>query len=136
MKINEVPQDVDPSYQGGKRLCYAVDDQGKYVQAFSAGWSAEQTVKGLAWKVIEAELVALRARVRVGRASALRYFMRLRQMDCGLLAQNMGLWRVRVWWHLRPTVFAKLSEAWLTRYADCLEIPVDRLRTYKGEDGI
>ena len=108
---------------GGKRLCYAVDDQGRYVQAYSSGWSAEQTVKGLAWKAIDAELSVLRERLGGGRISPLRYFMRARQMDLSLLASNMGLWRIRVWWHLRPRVFASLSERWLLAYADCLDVP-------------
>jgi hypothetical protein len=128
MKIHEVPQDQDPSYQGGKKICYAVDDQGKFVKTHTSGWTVEETVKGLAWKVIEEDLEKTMTLVKEGRLSLLNYYMKLRQMDSKLLAQNMGLsvWRVR--WHLRPRVFKKLKEEWLQRYSDCLEVPVETLR--------
>jgi hypothetical protein len=136
MKVTEVPQDLDPSYEGGKRLCYAVDESGKIVEAHSSGWQVEETVKSLAWKVINQELAATRLRVRAGRASNLEYFMKRRQMDPHMLALNMGISKLRVYWHLRPRVFRNLNEAWLRQYSSCLEIPVEQLRNYRGEGDV
>lgn len=133
MKTNEVPQDQDPAFEGGKKLCYALGEDGRYVTAQSSGWQVEATVKELAWQVLRADLEATRVRVGTGEASALEYFMKLRQMDTWLLAQNMGISRLRVRWHLRPRRFATLNAKWLARYAECLAVDVAVLRGFRGE---
>jgi len=66
--------------------------------------------------------------VLAGTASPLAWFMTMRQMDARLLAQNLGISTLRVWLHLRPGVFARLSQTWLSRYADCLDISVASLK--------
>lgn len=132
MKTQDVPQDLDPAFEGNKKLCYALDAAGKFVPVHTSGWDVEAVVKDVAWQVIHADLERTRLAVREGRASALEYFMKARQMDRLLLAQNMGLSPLRVWWHLRPRVFKKLSMAWLERYAACLDVSVENLRSFAG----
>ncbi len=39
MKVKEVPQDIT-YYEGVKRACYALNDEGKYVIVPSTGWSS------------------------------------------------------------------------------------------------
>jgi len=136
MKVKDVPQDHDPSYEGLTKLCYALDENGRFVPTSTDGWHVEETVKGLAWKVIEKDLADTRAEIRAGLLSPLAFFMKARQMDPALLAQNMGTFTWRVKRHLKPAVFVKLSDQWLSRYADILEVPVALLRDYKGDDGI
>lgn len=134
MKVKDVPQDHDPSYEGLTKLCYALDDNGRFVPTATDGWHVEETVKTLAWQVIEKDLAETRALVRSGQASPLAYFMKARQMDPLLLAQNVGTFVWRVKRHLRPQIFQKLNASWLERYARCLEVPVELLRDYKGDD--
>jgi hypothetical protein len=128
MKTHEIPQDQDAAYEGGKRLCYAVDGQGLIVAAHSSGWEVEEVVKGVAWKVIEDDLAKTRQAVQAGEASALEYYMKVRMMTPRLLSQNIGIstWRVRL--HLRRRGFARLSDRWIVRYATCLDVPVERLQ--------
>lgn len=135
MKIEDVPQDQDPAFEGGTKICYAVNPLGQIVPVRSSGWQTEAVVKDIAWQVIERELATCRARVLSGQASALEYFMKARQMDVALLAQNMGYitWRVR--WHLRPKVWAKINARILQRYATCLEVPAHRLQDVSGLEG-
>lgn len=133
MKLKDVPQDKDPSYEGATKLCYAIDDNGRFVKASTNGWAVEETVKSLAWQAIEKDLESTRGQVRTGKTSALAYFMKVRQMDVKLLSQNMETSYLRTWWHLRPNTFKKLSPAWIQKYSDCLDIPVETLRSYKGE---
>lgn len=133
MKVNEVPQDLDPSYEGLTKVCYAVDQNGKFTRVQSSGWTAEETVKGLAWEKIHRELARAAKLVREGKASPLYYFMIARQMDIGLLAQNMGISGLRLRWHMRPAVFARLNATWLSRYADCFEISEAQLSSFKGD---
>jgi hypothetical protein len=132
MKTREVPQDMDPSFAGGKKICYAVDADGKYVQVKTSGWAVEAEAKDLAWKSIESGINQCRERVLRGEASALEYFMKLRQMDAQLLAGNMNMFTWRVKWHLRPSRFRKLSARWVERYAQCLDVPASALRDFKG----
>ncbi len=134
MKKNDVPQDQDPAFEGGKKICYAVGDDGRFEAAQSSGWQVEAAVKEVAWKVIHADLERTRSAVASGLASPLEYFMKLRQMDPGLLAQNMGVMQWRVRRHLRPRVFRGLNARWVARYAECLDIEPARLREYKGKE--
>ena len=55
MKVNEVPQDIT-YYEGEKRACYALNDEGKYVVVTSTGWNAEDVVNGLAVDELAAAL--------------------------------------------------------------------------------
>jgi hypothetical protein len=135
LKVNEVPQDNDPTYNGQRRLCYAVNDQGRIGPAHSSGWQVETTVKSLAWQAIQSDIQFTLQRVRVQEASPLEYFMKLRMMDSKLLAQNMNLWRWRVWWHLRPRVFRRLSIHWLERYARVLNIELVDFKKIGDEVG-
>jgi hypothetical protein len=133
MKIKDVPQDHDASYEGAKKLCYALNDEGQFVSTTTDGWQVEEIVKSLAWQEIEKDLRLTSERVARGQASPLEYFMKLRQMDISLLAANMEIsyWRVR--WHLRPNVFRQLGSEWLLRYSECLDISIEKLREYLGE---
>ena len=135
MKLKDVPQDNDLSYEGAKKLTYAQDESGKFVATTSNGWHVEETVKSLAWKVIEADLEETRKLLIQNKTSALEYFMKLRQMDPLLLSQNMDISLLRVKWHLRPGVFKRLNPSWIQKYADCLEISVETLRSYNGQNG-
>jgi len=132
MKRTDVPQDKDSTYEGHVKLCYAVDENGRYVPVTTTGWDVEKAVKDVAWLAIERDLETVRAEVAAGRASALKYFMTARQMDAQLLALNMGMWTWRVKWHLRPRVFSRLSDEWVNRYADCLDVEAKRLREFRG----
>ena len=134
MKLKNVPQDADPTYEGAKKLCYALDENGQFKTATTNGWSVEATVKNLAWQNIEKDLEKTRQQVRSGELSPLGFFMKFRQMDTSLLAQNMGISSWRVKWHLRPRVFRGLPAPWLKKYSDCLEIPVETLKNYTGQE--
>ncbi len=134
MKADEVPQD-DSVLEGRLRACYALDAQGHYVVVASRGWEVERIVNEHARDALREGLEAVRLRVVAGKASALAYHMTARQMDCRLLAANTGLSRFRVRRHLRPGVFARLSQAMLERYAHALGLSVAELRRLPGADG-
>jgi hypothetical protein len=70
MKVNEVPQDIT-YYEGEKRACYALNDEGKYVIVPSCGWSAEEVVNGLAVAELAANLEKTRQEVLKGLKSPL-----------------------------------------------------------------
>lgn len=128
MKVNEVPQDIT-YYEGEKRACYALNDEGKYVVVTSTGWSAEEVVNGLAVEELAAQLEETRKAVLAGLKSPLCYYMELRQMNPDILAKTAGMAVFRVKRHFRPDVFNKLKPSVLDRYAKALAITLEELKT-------
>jgi hypothetical protein len=135
MKTRDVPQQPENSMLAGyQRACYAVDDQGRYVVVGSVGWEVENVVNAQANDEVRAQIAAALAQARRGETSPLAYHMARRQMDPGMLAAYAGFSRLRIRWHLRPGVFARLPERILRRYADALKLPLAELRALPAED--
>jgi hypothetical protein len=128
MDRQSVPQDASRTYGGLRKLLYAVDENGKYTGVPSSGWEAESFSTELA----VAELLRLRdqawQRARDGNSSALEYHMYRSRMDFDTLVMISGVWRWRVRRHLRPGVFARLSDSMLSRYAEAMGISVAELK--------
>ena len=125
MKISEVPQDrgmiVDDEL---KEICYAVDDNGSFVLAKSAGWDPKNVANDQAWELIKEQVLETVEKIKAGKLSPLAYHMVRNQMDLGLLAKYVGYNRLRVWRHLKPTGFKRLKPGQLRRYADVLNMDV------------
>ncbi len=128
MKANEVPQDIT-YYEGKKRACYALNDEGKYVIVPSSGWDVEAVVNGLAVDEMAASLEVTRQAVLAGSKSPLCYHMELRQMTPEILAKTAGIAKFRLKRHLRPEIFAKLKTSVLDRYAQALAVTRKELKT-------
>jgi hypothetical protein len=130
MKVNDVPQDNTVEYyEGVKRACYAVNDEGKYVIVPSTGWREEEFINRMAIEDLAANLEKTRKAVLAGRKSPLAYHMESRQMTPQILGKTAGIAVFRVRRHERPEVFAKLKDALLERYAKALAITVAELKT-------
>jgi hypothetical protein len=128
MKVNEVPQDIT-YYEGEKRACYALNNEGKYVIVTSTGWSAEEVFNSLAVEELAANLEETRKDVLKGLKSSLCYHMERRQMIPEILAKTAGIATFRVKRHLRTEIFAKLKLSVLDRYAKALAITMEELKT-------
>jgi hypothetical protein len=59
--------------------------------------------------------------------------MEVSKMDLGILASYVGFWKWRVKRHFKPSVFSKLSNKILQKYADAFDISVDELKNFKAE---
>jgi hypothetical protein len=59
--------------------------------------------------------------------------MELKLMDIKVLAGYTGFWGWQVRRHMRPSVFKKLSDRRLRRYADVFEVRVDDLKNMTPE---
>ena len=128
MNVREVPQDIT-YYEGKKRACWALNDEGKYVIVTSSGWEVEAVVNGLAVDEMAAALEATRQAVLAGAKSPLCYHMERRQMTPEILGKTARLAAFRVKRHLRPDVFAGLSPSVLDRYARALAVSREELKT-------
>jgi hypothetical protein len=67
--------------------------------------------------------------VRAGKVSPLAYHFAVRQWPPGLAAAQVGISRFRVWWHLKPRVFANLSASMKQRYCAALAVSEAQLAT-------
>ena len=128
MDKESVPQDHSSTYEGLRKLLYAVDENGKYVGVPSSGWEAESFSTELAVNEMIRQRDDAWQRARDGRTSPLEYHMYRNRMDFDTLVMTTGLWRWRVRRHFRPGVFAKLSDALLMRYATAMGISIESLK--------
>jgi hypothetical protein len=134
MKVNEVPQDIT-YYEGKKRACYALNDQGKYIIVPSSGWNTEAVVNGLAVAELAEKLEETRQSVLNGLKSPLAYHMEQRQMTPDILAKTAGIWVFRVRRHFRPDVFNRLKTSVVERYARALALTVGELKSVPDKPG-
>jgi hypothetical protein len=128
MDLDNVPQEGNATLGGHRKAVYARGADGRMVIAPSAGWEAEEIVTSNAVESLHAQAEDARRRVQAGTASTLEFWMYERRMDVLLLSQTSGYWQWQVKRHLRPEVFATLSDAKLRRYAEALGISVAQVR--------
>ncbi|MBD3582163.1 hypothetical protein [Flavobacterium selenitireducens] len=134
MKKEEVPQDEgNLSKNNVRELLYATDEQGNYTTALSKGWEPKSIALANAMDDISDRMEAAKAEIRAGNASPILYFMEAAKMDIGILASYVGIWKWRVKRHFKPSIFAKLSDNTLQKYADAFDIGIDQLKNFKAE---
>lgn len=129
MKKSEVPQDKSNLESANFReLCYAVNENGEYVTANSTGWEPKTIALDNAIKDIEERVEAAKKRVLANQTSPIEYYMELHKMDLPILASYAGMWQWRVKRHFKPSVFKKLSNKTLKKYATVFDISVAQLQ--------
>jgi len=131
MKKEDIPQDNGALNKLTKEIVYAVDSSGNYSTELSTGWEIKTTALDVAWKDIEERIENAKQKVIKGEASPVLYFMELRLMEIGIVAAYTGFWKWTVKQHLKPSVFKKLSEQKLKKYAEAFNISVEELKTMK-----
>lgn len=132
MQLDEVPQDGLEYKDRDKlrKLMYATDKNGHYTGIPSAGWEAENAATKAAWDEMEEQLRETEAAVRAGTRSPIAYYMQKSLMDPAILAKYVGKWTWTVNRHLKPGVFAGLSDKVLQQYADVFEVPLAALKNF------
>ena len=129
MKKEEVPQDKSNLESANFReLCYAVDENGEYTTQNSTGWEPKTVALNNAIEEINQRIADAKTRVLVGKTSPIEYYMELHKMDVGILASYVGMWQWRVKRHFKPSVFKKLSQRILKKYAEVFDISVEELK--------
>ena len=133
MKEEDVPQ--DQSYLTNsliREMCYAVDKDGNYTTVVSEGWEPKDIALKNSIQLIQERTEAARLAFLNGNVSPLVYFMEKNKMDESILASYVGFWKWRVKRHFKPSVFKKLNNKVLAKYAEIFEISVEELLTFKG----
>lgn len=128
MKKQEVPQDNEGLHQDKFRdLCYALDEEGKYVSVHSTGWSPKNEAMKQAWEEIHIKVEEARKQVITGKTSILTYHMEKNIMTVKLLSQYTGIPRRKIKRHLKPAVFETLDAEVLQKYAEAFNISLEEL---------
>ena len=132
MKKEEIPQDKSNLESADfKELCYAVDDKGNYVTAKSSGWDPKTIALDNAIQDINERVEKAKQKVLNNESSPIEYYMELHKMDISILSSYVGIWKWRVKRHFKPSVFKKLNDKILSKYAEVFEISVNELRQIK-----
>ena len=128
MEKKEIPQDQSKLINFTKEVCYAVDESGKYVTELSSGWDVKTTALDVAWQDINNRVDEAKIKMMKGEVSPVVYFMELKLMDLPTLSDYTGFWKWSIKRHFKPSVFSKLSEKKLKKYAEVFEVNTDDLR--------
>ncbi|OOF54926.1 hypothetical protein [Rodentibacter genomosp. 2] len=127
MDVNEIPQDDSKIFKGQRKVIYATQN-GSYQTATSNGWdtetfATEQAVEELQQLANE----ALNA-VKRGEKSPLFYYMYRNRFDLTSLAQATRFWQWQIKRHFKPSVFGKLSNKVLGRYAEVFGVNIEEIK--------
>jgi DNA-binding Xre family transcriptional regulator len=127
MKLDEVPQDDNVIYRGGRKAVYAQEQDGGYAIAPSSGWNVEEVATLQAvdeFRRLERE--AWESFLE-HRSSPLEVWMYHRRMTLPTLSQCSGFWQWQVKRHLKEGVFKALDTKKIAIYCEVLDVTLDEL---------
>jgi len=127
MKKEEVPQDKSPLEYMTPELCYVKNENGTYDTILSTGWEVKNEALDNAWEIIHEKVEKARTDVEQGLKSPIYYYMEKNLMNISLLSSYVKLNKIRIWWHMRPSVYRKLNSNILNRYAKAFNIKPEEL---------
>ena len=125
MKKEDIPQDDGALNKLTKEVVYAVDSSGKYTTELSTGWDVKTKALDVAWNDIEQRIGDARQKVLNNEASQVLFFMEKRLMDMTTLSAYTGFWKWQIKRHIKPSVFKKLSDKKIKRYAEAFNVSVE-----------
>ncbi|WP_291149079.1 hypothetical protein [Flavobacterium sp. UBA7680] len=129
MEKDKVPQDKSNLTKNNvKELLYATDENGNYTTTLSTGWEPKTIALSNSIDEINERIAEAKQQVLDGEVSPIVYFMEVNKMDLTILSSYVGLWKWRVKRHFKPSVFAKLNDKILQKYADTFEISIEELK--------
>ena len=129
MKKENVPQDLSALGKITNEVCYATDESGKYTTELSRGWDVKINALDVTWNDIQQKINAARERVLNNEASPILFFMEKNVMNIGLLSSYTGFFKWQIKRHLKPSIFKKLSDKKLNKYAEVFNITIGELKT-------
>ncbi|MCW3161000.1 hypothetical protein [Chryseobacterium oryctis] len=134
MKKQDLPQD-DSNLKSANmtEVLYVTDENDNYTTANSIGWEAKKAALDESMGLINERIAEAKQNVANNIVSPIVYFMELNKMDLQVLAAYVGMWQWTVKRHSKPTIFKKLSDSKLKKYADAFGISVDELKNFDGK---
>ncbi|MBE0648104.1 MAG: hypothetical protein IH596_09990 [Bacteroidales bacterium] len=119
----------DPEHGTHRELFYSLDKDGNYEKNVRFHDDSDRIFIEQFWDVQKERIEAARQLVVSGKKSPIYYYMEKNLMDPMTLSSqvSISLWRVKR--HFKPTVFKKLKEETLAKYAEAFKLKVDELKT-------
>ncbi len=130
MKKSELTQDNGALAALTKEVCYVKNEDGKYETDLSTGWDAKKVALEEAWKEIERRRSEALNKVKSGEVSPIVYFMEVQLMDLTVLSGYTGFFKWQIKRHFKPSVFQKLTDSKLNKYASAFEISLEELKHF------
>lgn len=130
MDVNDIPQDDSKIFKGQRKVIYATQN-GSYQTATSNGWDTETFATEQAVEELQQLANDALEAVKRGEKSPLFYYMYHNRFDLPSLAQATGFWQWQIKRHFKPSVFEKLSDKVLERYAEVFGVSIFKLRGTK-----
>jgi len=129
MEKDKVPQDQSNLTKNNvKELLYATDENGNYTTTLSTGWEPKTIALSNSIDEINERIADAKQQVLNGEVSPIVYFMEVNKMDLTILSSYVGFWKWRVKRHFKPSVFAKLNDKILKKYADTFGVSIEELK--------
>ncbi|MBJ2123481.1 hypothetical protein [Flavobacterium sp. IB48] len=129
MEKDKVPQDQSNLTKNNvKELLYATDENGNYTTTLSTGWEPKTIALSNSIDEINERIADAKQQVLNGEASPIVYFMEANKMDLNILSSYVGFWKWRVKGHFKPSVFTKLNDKILKKYADTFGVSIEELK--------
>ncbi|UOE37874.1 MULTISPECIES: hypothetical protein [Chryseobacterium] len=134
MKKQDIPQDKGSLTSANMtEVLYVTDENNNYGTAKSSGWDIKNAVLDESMELISERVDEAKRNVANNIVSPIIYFMELNKMDFQVLAAYVDKWQWTVKRHAKPSVFKKLSDSTLKKYADAFGISVDELKNFDGK---
>jgi hypothetical protein len=127
MKKEDIPQDKSPLESMTPELYYVKNNNGSYDTALSTGWKVKNEALDDAWEMVHERAETARKAVEKGLKSPIYYHMKKNLMTLSILSSYVNIPLIRVWLHLRPSVYKRLNARILFRYAKVFNIRPEEL---------
>jgi hypothetical protein len=127
MKKSELPQDKGHLENFTREVCYVKNSEGKYEADLSIGWEVKNDALDNAWNDIDERIKLAQKSYLDGKSSPIEYYMERELMDITVLSGYTGFWKWQIKRHLKPSVFKKLSEKKISKYAEAFGISKEEL---------
>ncbi len=131
MKKEDIPQDSGPLEYMTPELCYVKNSNGSYDTVKSTGWKVKNEALSDAWERVHDRVENARNAVEMGLKSPIYFHMEKNIMNISILSSYVKINRLRVWLHMRPSVYKKLSARLLFRYAKVFNVKPEELNILK-----
>ena len=128
MKKDQVPQDQCKSYDGHKKLMYAVDDKGHYQGVSSSGWEVEGFATEMAVQELDNKVSEMKQALLAGEVSPVAYYLPFFRFDLMSLAHATGFFQWQIKRHMKMSIFNKLPLKKLNIYCDVFNLPLQELK--------
>ena len=92
------------------------------------GWETEEFATEQAVEELNQLTAEALDTVKRGEKSPLFYYMYRYRFDLPSLAKTTGFWQWQIKRHFKPSVFAKLSDKVLSRYAEVFGVAISTLK--------